>query len=149
MKKLFAGTMVILSLAAWPLMQAHAQQAGAAPHGAHVRAPSAVAPVQAATTARQALDQSMGQMHDGMMRGIGHDDADVAFAAGMLAHHQGAVDMARIQLQYGKDAAMRELAQEVIRAQEGEMIVLKNWLTERGLAADGHPLPQPNAHTGH
>ena len=91
----------------------------------------------------------MGRMHDDMMRGIAHDDADVAFAAGMLAHHDGAVEMARIQLQYGKDPAMRQLAEEVIRAQEGEMIVLKDWLAKRGLGADGHPVKQANAHEGH
>jgi uncharacterized protein (DUF305 family) len=68
------------------------------------------------------------QMHQGMMS----EDADVAFAAGMLAHHQGAVDMARIQLRYGKDPALLKLAQEVIQAQEPEIKQMQDWLKAHG-----------------
>lgn len=146
MNKQFATRLVVLALAAWPLWSAQAQQGAAAAHSGHA---STSAPAQAPASARAALDTSMGRMHDDMMRGIAHDDADVAFAAGMLAHHEGAVQMARIQLQYGKDPAMRELAQEVIRAQEGEIILLKDWLAKRGLGADGQPLKPANPHAGH
>lgn len=150
MNKKIVQMTVLVALAAWPLWHVHAQQAADAPHSAHAK-PATTAAAQAATTARQALDQSMGRMHEDMMRGIAHDDADVAFAAGMLAHHEGAVEMTRIQLQYGKDAAMRALAEEVMRAQEGEILVLKNWLAERGLGVDGQPLakPKPDPHAGH
>lgn len=149
MKKNLAKMCVIVALAAGPLMHAHAQPAADAAHGAHAKTAATIASDQTPTTARQALDQSMGRMHDDMMRGIAHDDADVAFAAGMLAHHDGAVEMARIQLQHGKDPAMRQLANDVIRAQEGEMVMLKAWLKERGLGEDGHRLAKPNAHAGH
>lgn len=148
MKKLFANRLLIIALAASPLWAVHAQQGAVVTHGEHTGT-SAKASAQAPSNAREALNQSMGRMHDDMMRGIAHDDADVAFAAGMLAHHDGAVEMARIQLQYGKDPVMRQLAEEVIRAQEGEMILLKDWLAKRGLGADGHPVKPANPHAGH
>lgn len=72
--------------------------------------------------------QSMGGMKDDMHHGVMSNDPDVAFAQGMLPHHQGAVDMARIQLKYGKDPEMRALAENIIKAQDAEMAQMKAWL---------------------
>src|SRR5262245_4890920 len=52
-----------------------------------------------------------------MMQGMMHKDPDVAFACAMIAHHQGAIDMARIELKYGKNEWTRTLAQNIIDAQ--------------------------------
>lgn len=59
-------------------------------------------------------------------------NADIDFAKGMLPHHQGAIDMAKIALQFGKDAEIRKLAEGVIAAQEGEIKFMREWLKKNG-----------------
>jgi uncharacterized protein (DUF305 family) len=60
---------------------------------------------------------------------------DVDFATGMIPHHQGAIAIAKVALQHGKDADIRKLAENVIKAQESEIALLKNWLAKSGQAA--------------
>ncbi|ACM03846.1 CopM family metallochaperone [Cereibacter sphaeroides] len=69
---------------------------------------------------------SMPAMHEGMMM----EDADVAFACGMIAHHQGAIDMAEVLLEHGDDPQMRALAEEIIAAQGPEIERMTTWLAE-------------------
>jgi uncharacterized protein (DUF305 family) len=75
--------------------------------------------------------EGMGRMQSGMMAPL-TGDADVDFARGMIPHHQGAIDMARIQLDHGIDPEIRKLAEGVIAAQEAEIVVLREWLAKRG-----------------
>lgn len=77
----------------------------------------------------QAYLGSMGRMHDEMMAGVKANDPDVAFARGMIAHHKGAIEMAKTELQYGKDPKMRLLAENVIKAQEAEITTMQQWLS--------------------
>ncbi|MDR5738134.1 MULTISPECIES: DUF305 domain-containing protein [unclassified Caballeronia] len=77
------------------------------------------------TAAFQAADQSMmSAMSDIQYTG----DADRDFVAHMIPHHRGAVEMAKIELKYGKDAKLRKLAKEIIVAQDKEIAFMNQWL---------------------
>lgn len=65
-----------------------------------------------------------------MMLGMMHKDPDVAFACAMIAHHQGAIDMARLELKYGKDEWTRTLAQNIIDAQVKEIDEMTKWIAD-------------------
>jgi len=67
-------------------------------------------------------------MHDNMMSAVSEPDPDKAFAKGMIAHHEGAIAMAETELKYGKDPEMRNLAQDIIKAQKGEIEQMNKWL---------------------
>jgi uncharacterized protein (DUF305 family) len=56
---------------------------------------------------------------------------DAVFAQAMIAHHQGAIDMARVILGFGSDLEIRKLAQEVITAQQGEIAFLQQWMARQ------------------
>jgi len=54
-------------------------------------------------------------------------DPDRDFVAMMIPHHQGAIDMAKVELQYGKDTKMRQLARNIVAAQEKEIKEMHGW----------------------
>ena len=60
-------------------------------------------------------------------------DVDKDFVAMMTAHHQGAIDMARAVLRYGRNEQIRRLAQEIIVTQQQEIAAMR--------LALGQPLP--------
>lgn len=72
-----------------------------------------------------AFDQQMAVAMEHMMQAMHHGahgaDADTAFLAMMIPHHAGAVDMARLVLQHGRDPATRQLADEIIAGQTVEI----------------------------
>ena len=67
------------------------------------------------------------KMHEGMnITFSGNADAD--FVNGMVPHHQGAVDMAKVVLAFGKDPEIRKLAEAIVQAQESEIAMMRAWL---------------------
>lgn len=70
------------------------------------------------------------KMHKDMtMEFTGNPDVD--FAHGMIPHHQGAIDMAKVVLKYGKDPEMKKLAEDIIKAQDAEIAFMKDWLAKQ------------------
>ena len=59
-------------------------------------------------------------------------NADVDFIRGMIPHHQGAVEMAKIVLEHGTDPDVRKLAEGIIAAQESEIAWMQDWLAKNG-----------------
>ena len=72
-----------------------------------------------------------------MMQGMMNESADMAFACGMIAHHQAAIRMSEAQLEFGADATMRDMANRVISAQKAEIEELTRWVETQGGAAAG------------
>jgi uncharacterized protein (DUF305 family) len=71
------------------------------------------------------------RMHQGMAIEF-TGKADVDFIRGMIPHHQGAVEMARIVIEHGSDPEVRKLAEAVIAAQEAEIKWMEEWLAVNG-----------------
>jgi hypothetical protein len=88
------------------------------------------------------LIASMNKMHMAMGAIKRSGNADLDFVRLMLPHHQAAIDMAKTQLLYGKDAQMRRLAQEIITDQQLEIELMQRWLKQRESAKENQtPVP--------
>ena len=122
MKHLTLAASLALILAA-PLT-ASAQEADHSAHAGHAMSGS-----ESAST--MAYMEANAKMHAGMDIPF-TGDADVDFIRGMIAHHQGAVDAARVVLEFGTDATVRAFAQGVIDAQEAEIAWMQDWLAQNG-----------------
>ena len=98
-------------------------------HGSHAGHSSSASSKVTATTSTKKYQQINDNMHTSMdIKFTG--DADKDFLAAMIPHHQGAVDMAEVVLQHGKNPKIRQLAQEIITMQKKEIAEMKQLLKE-------------------
>jgi len=88
------------------------------------------------------VDEAMARMHAAMAKpGTGDPDRD--FAAMMIPHHQGAIEMAEAELRFGRDPVLRRLAQGIVVEQQQEIAVM-----QQALAALPPATPTPSASSG-
>ncbi len=87
-----------------------------------------MSPVDAKFT--EAMDASMKKMDRNMASEKMTGDPDHDFVVMMIPHHQGAIDMAQVELKYGKDPQMRSLCQRIIVAQRQEIAQMNAWLAD-------------------
>lgn len=88
-------------------------------------------PMKTAPNDGSAAARAFADANDRMMRDMNVPltaDADRNFVTGMIPHHQGAIDMAKAELAYGKDAELKKLARDIVAAQEKEIAMMKEWL---------------------
>jgi uncharacterized protein (DUF305 family) len=77
------------------------------------------------------MDESMKRMDSDMKSAPMNGNSDHDFATMMMPHHQGAIDMAKAELTYGKDPVMRRLAEEIIVDQQSEIQAMQLWLIKQ------------------
>ncbi|MBX9649806.1 MAG: DUF305 domain-containing protein [Xanthobacteraceae bacterium] len=131
------GTRLLVAFAAPSLVL------GAFAHEAHPTVQQAAGSAESAFLAEN--DAAMTRMMNDMAaKPTGDIDRD--FVAMMAAHHQGAIDMAVIELRYGKNEQLKRIAQEIIVSQLQEIAAMKLAIGEQVLAsapAPTQPVPAP------
>ena len=103
---------------------AAAQHAG---HGDHAAQGQTAAP----SASTKDYEAASAKMHEDMAITYS-GDVDTDFLRGMIPHHQGAIDMAKVALKHSKNPEIRKLAQDIIDAQEKEIAWMKDWLAKNG-----------------
>jgi uncharacterized protein (DUF305 family) len=94
--------------------------------------PAAMPPSGAMTHSPGGMDMKsmMKENGDKMQSMQMSGDPDVDFAQMMRMHHQGAIDMAEMELKNGKDSRMKSMAKSIIAAQKKEIAQFDKFLSQ-------------------
>ena len=110
-----------------------------AAHSATSTVPLPTAPAEFTASTDKTFDQLMGDamsvMHKGMHSAPHAGNPDRDFVTMMIPHHQGAIDMAKVELQLGKNPVLRRLAQGIIVEQLQEIEVMQRELRQLSAAS--------------
>jgi uncharacterized protein (DUF305 family) len=123
-------TFIVLAAMAM-LTQKHAARSATSTVG-WPPAPTAAFIASTERTFDQLMIDAMNVMHRGMHSALHTGDPDHDFVTMMIPHHQGAIDMAKALLLYGKDEQLKRLAQEIIADQQSEIQLMQLWLKRHG-----------------
>jgi len=77
------------------------------------------------------MNASMAEMDRSMKAAPMTGDVDHDFAAMMIPHHEGAIEMAKAELLFGKDPTMRRMAEEIMVDQKSEIDAMNLWLSRQ------------------
>ncbi len=123
---------LVLAMSTFLVQEPAFAQAPAAPHG------HAAAGMQSASPGKGSTDLGavIKDMNDKMSSMPMSGDTDMDFAMMMRAHHQGAIDMAQVELRDGKNPQMRKMANQIIAAQKKEIAEIDRFLAKHH-QADG------------
>ncbi len=91
-------------------------------------------PAGAGRKADTSMMAGMRSMQQSMDRAPVTGDPDRDFVSMMMPHHRGAIEMAKVELRYGRDPELRRLARDVVAAQQREIAEMDRW-------AASHPEP--------
>lgn len=76
------------------------------------------------------------------------EDYDRMFLANMIAHHQGAVDMANLALTSAKHQEIKDMASAIISAQTKEIGDMQSWQTAWGYPASSGSMMEDHSSMG-
>lgn len=124
---LISRVFLVVSLTAVPFTNAMADAKKQTPHVVRAHRHKDIEKTRFEARAYEGVMETMHRNMHAPLSG----DVDVDFVRQMIPHHQAAVDMAKIQLHYGRDEKLKKFNAWVIFAQEQEIGLMNNWLIRR------------------
>lgn len=130
----FLFGVLLIGMAAWAMPAQKQNERSATSSLRRPAAPSLKFAASTDKTFDQLMDEAMSVMHsrmdNAMATTMATGDPDHEFVTMMIPHHQGAIDMAKAMLLYGKDEQLKRLAQEIIADQQNEVQLMQLWLVK-------------------